>query len=171
MHMQDPLTVELSSHSAEQTVRLGSWLGGVLAAGDVICLSGDLGAGKTAFASGIAAGWGALEPVNSPTFVLVHEHHRSDDATRLHHVDCYRLERPGDATTVGLEDLLAGNDVVVVEWPERIEMLLPPERLWIDLEFVGDATERRLIFQASGSRYQTLLADFQRRAAQVATEP
>src|SRR5258707_11424486 len=87
----DSLTFSLESTSVEQTAYFGARLGKLLGAGDVICLSGPLGAGKTALAAGIAAGWGALEPVNSPTFVFVHEHHRAADALRLYHVDCYRL--------------------------------------------------------------------------------
>jgi tRNA threonylcarbamoyladenosine biosynthesis protein TsaE len=154
--------LSLTSHSVEQTVRLGARLGQCLTSGDVICLSGDLGAGKTALASGIGQGWGALELINSPTFVFVHEHHRAGDALRLYHVDCYRLNSLGDAENIGFGDILAGDDVTVIEWPERIEVLLPPERLWIDLEARGENTERQLTFQASGPRFVSLLDDFRR---------
>jgi tRNA threonylcarbamoyladenosine biosynthesis protein TsaE len=126
----------------------------------VICLSGDLGAGKTALTSGIGKGWGAREPVNSPTFVFVHEHRRLKDNLRLFHVDCYRLSSLEDAETVGIEEILAGDDVVVIEWPERIETLLPVERLWITLDMVGETTEgteRQISFQATGARYTALL--------------
>ncbi|MCZ2095140.1 MAG: tRNA (adenosine(37)-N6)-threonylcarbamoyltransferase complex ATPase subunit type 1 TsaE [Anaerolineae bacterium] len=121
--------LDLISHSAEQTRRLGMRLGTLLQAGDVICLSGDLGAGKTAFASGIGAGWGATVSVTSPTFNLVHEHEREEDDQLLYHLDCYRIHSPGDAMTIGLDDILSGRGPVVIEWPEHIEAVLPLERL------------------------------------------
>jgi tRNA threonylcarbamoyladenosine biosynthesis protein TsaE len=153
---------DLISHSAEQTARIGVRLGQLLAAGDLICLSGELGAGKTALAAGIGKGWGALEPINSPTFVLVHEHHRARDAQRLYHLDCYRLNSPGDAESMGIEDILAGDDSAMIEWPEQIAGLLPPERLWITLEMPGLPdegvdTERRITITATGERYRMLL--------------
>jgi tRNA threonylcarbamoyladenosine biosynthesis protein TsaE len=77
-------------------------------------------------------------------------------------VDCYRLNRIEDAENIGLEDILAGDDVTVIEWPERIEALLPAERLWIDLEARDENTERQLTFQATGLRFVRLLDDFRR---------
>lgn len=138
---------------------MGIRLGQLLAEGDLICLSGELGAGKTAFAAGIGKGWGALEPINSPTFVLVHEHHRARDAQRLYHLDCYRLNSLDDAESVGIEDILAGDDSAMIEWPEQIADLLPSERLWISLEMPdeSDDTERRITITASGERYLMLL--------------
>lgn len=157
----------IASHSVEDTVTLGILLGYSLTGGDVIGLSGDLGAGKTAFTFGIGKGWGALELINSPTFVFVHEHRRAVDDMRLYHVDCYRLTNLDDAETIGLEDILAGDGVTVIEWPERIAALLPPERLWITLEAPDNltedrATERTLTFQATGARYVGLLDDLRR---------
>jgi tRNA threonylcarbamoyladenosine biosynthesis protein TsaE len=153
---------DLISHSAEQTAQIGVRLGQLLAAGDLICLSGGLGAGKTALAAGIGKGWGALEPINSPTFVLVHEHHRSRDGQCLYHLDCYRLNSLDDAESAGIEDILAADDSVMIEWPEQIADLLPPERLWITLELPDApeenvATERHIIIRATGERYMMLL--------------
>jgi tRNA threonylcarbamoyladenosine biosynthesis protein TsaE len=149
----------LFSGSPDQTIQFGIRLGQLLASGDTICLSGDLGAGKTAFTRGIGKGWGALETVNSPTFVFVHEHHRQGDDLRLYHIDCYRLESLDDAATIGLEDLLAGDNIAVIEWPERIEAILPVERLWITLNPDGDTT-RQLALEPMGARYETLLHDY-----------
>jgi len=151
--------LDFVSHSLDQTLAAGAALGKRLAPGDVICLSGDLGAGKTALMGGIGRGWGALEPINSPTFVLIHEHHRAADSVRLYHLDCYRLSSEADAASIGLEDLLTGNDVVVMEWPERVESLLPVERLWIELETL-DETTRRLTITGSGPRYETLIKEW-----------
>lgn len=155
--MSDSTTYRFISHSISETIRAGQQLGALLHAGDVVCLSGDLGAGKTALTQGIGSGWGAQEPVTSPTFTLVHEHRRASDALVLYHVDCYRLQGAADAWSIGLEDLLAGSDVIVLEWPENVADVLPAERLWIDLTLVSD-TARQLTAHASGGRYQTLLA-------------
>jgi tRNA threonylcarbamoyladenosine biosynthesis protein TsaE len=163
------LPVEVTTHSVEQTAHLGATLGRLLDAGDVICLSGDLGAGKTALAAGIGAGWGALERVISPTFVIVREHRRSMDSMRLFHLDCYRLTSIDDAETIGLSDMLIGDDVVLIEWAERVAELLPAERLVIRLEQVSEPTSdqiseesensRRITLVPHGARYETLVAD------------
>ena len=79
------------SQSPEQTRRIGAQLGGALQAGDVICLQGDLGAGKTTFVQGVAQGWGSQDSVSSPTFIIVNEYGRADSG-RLFHMDAYRLE-------------------------------------------------------------------------------
>jgi tRNA threonylcarbamoyladenosine biosynthesis protein TsaE len=152
-----PDRLELTSHSVEETIALGKTLGALLQAGDVICLSGDLGAGKTAFTSGIGKGWGTLEPVNSPTFVFVHEHHRAADKVKLYHLDCYRVASEEDAISIGIEDILLGDDVAILEWPERVESFLPEDRLWIELFKVDDKT-RKQQFQVHGLRYSDLLA-------------
>lgn len=155
--------VDFVSHSVERTTQIGALLGEVLRAGDVVCLSGDLGAGKTALTRGIAAGWGAREPVTSPTFTLVHEHTRASDGPRLYHIDCYRLDGAADAWSIGLEDLIYGDDVAVIEWAENVRDLLPPDCLWITLEFGGE-NERRLSYKALGERGQGLLDAFRLRA-------
>jgi tRNA threonylcarbamoyladenosine biosynthesis protein TsaE len=153
--------LDLISHSAEQTRRLGTRLGALLQRGDVICLSGDLGAGKTAFAAGIGVGWDAKVPLTSPTFNLVHEHERATegDGQVLYHLDCYRIHTVADAATIGLDDILNGRGPVIIEWPEHIEAALPRERLWIDLRVI-EPTRRNFVFDATGKRYETLLEQF-----------
>ncbi|MBN2305830.1 MAG: tRNA (adenosine(37)-N6)-threonylcarbamoyltransferase complex ATPase subunit type 1 TsaE [Anaerolineae bacterium] len=148
--------MRFTSQNVEHTVQVGTLLGGLLAAGDVICLSGNLGAGKTAFTRGIAAGWRALERVTSPTFTLVHEHRRAEDNQTLYHVDCYRLHSEEDAWGIGLDDLLHGDGVVVIEWPEHIETTLPDHRLWIAFDIAGE-TQRQITVTAAGERYRELL--------------
>ncbi len=149
---------DLTTSSVTETEQIGYSLGQLLRSGDVICLSGDLGAGKTAFARGIGAGWGALEQVTSPTFTLIHEHRQATNNHALYHVDCYRLHGAADAWGIGMEDLLHGDGIVVIEWPENIEAALPPSRLWITFAFLDD-TQRHLAFHATGDRYRTLLAN------------
>ncbi|MGQ9889215.1 MAG: tRNA (adenosine(37)-N6)-threonylcarbamoyltransferase complex ATPase subunit type 1 TsaE [Aggregatilineales bacterium] len=151
--------LDIISHSAEQTRRLGARLGSLLQAGDVICLSGDMGAGKTVFAAGIGRGWGATTPLTSPTFNLIHQHRRDKDKQVLYHLDCYRLEGAADAERIGLDDVLDGRGPVVFEWPEHIEDALPPDRLWVELRIL-EQTRRNLIFNASGQRYEQLIEQF-----------
>lgn len=162
MPILKPGTLEFVSHSAEQTARLGFRLGELLRPGDVVCLTGPLGAGKTAFARGLGQGWGAIPAVTSPTFVLVHEHTRSTDALRLYHVDSYRLAGQDDGLSFGLDELLADENPLLIEWPERMNGLLPVERLWIT--FVFQEGDRRLIrFEASGPTYEDLLDQYRKR--------
>jgi len=160
--------LEVISYSAEQTQRLGARLGTLLKPGDVLCLSGDLGAGKTVFAAGIGKGWGSTTLLTSPTFALVHVHERDADDQLLYHLDCYRLESAADADNVGLDDILTGHGPAVFEWPERIREALPDERLWIDLR-VLEPTRRLFTFQATGTRHRALLEEF--RGADHAPEP
>jgi tRNA threonylcarbamoyladenosine biosynthesis protein TsaE len=158
MAVLDDRSLDVFSHSAAQTERLGVRLGELLKPGDVLCLAGELGAGKTCFATGVGRGWGALEPVTSPTFVLVNEYHRANGRV-LHHVDAYRLRDAAEAASFGFADLLATADALMIEWPERLQPALPAERLWLDLGYV-DESKRNLRFTATGERYQALLADF-----------
>lgn len=155
--------LDIMSHSPEQTQRLGARLGALLQAGDVICLTGDMGAGKTVFSSGIGKGWQAQTPLTSPTFNLVHQHRRAQDNVILYHLDCYRLESAQDAYSIGLDDILDGQGVVILEWAERILDLLPKEHLWIELK-VRDETRRNLVLEAFGKRYETLLENFRTQA-------
>ena len=152
------LSLPCLSRSAAQTEQLGAALGARLQRGDVLCLIGDLGAGKTAFARGVAAGWRSTTAVTSPTFVLIHEHERAEDTLRLHHIDAYRLARLEDAAMLGLDDIFAGNSAVIIEWADRIAPLLPSDHLWIEFAFAQDDEQARLItFSAHGERSANLL--------------
>lgn len=146
--------LEFFSRSPEQTRRIGVRLGGMLEAGDVICLQGDLGAGKTTFAQGLAAGWGSLDAVSSPTFILVNQYRRANGA-RLFHLDAYRLDSIAEAEELDLDSMLA-EGALIVEWPERIGALIPPEHLWIELEHISEE-HRQMKFLARGGRYDELL--------------
>jgi tRNA threonylcarbamoyladenosine biosynthesis protein TsaE len=163
MPILDPTTVEFLSGSPAQTARIGERLGKLLGGDEVICLEGQLGAGKTCFAQGLGRGWGATADITSPTFTLIHELRRTADRQRLYHVDLYRLESEREAWLLGLSDLMDSTATVVIEWPERAPSLLPPDRLWIKLELVDD-TRRRLTFTPSGARHQALLAALKRDA-------
>ena len=147
------------SRSPEQTRRLGMRLGAHLRSGDVICLQGDLGAGKTTFVQGLAVGWGSLDAVSSPTFVLVNLYRRADGG-QLFHFDTYRIESVPEAEELDLDAMLNSGSLVI-EWPERLAGVLPAERLWIKLEYV-DEDRRELTFLPAGKRYIQLLKDFRK---------
>ena len=163
MPILDPAIVEFISGSPTQTARIGERLGRLLRGGTVICLEGQLGAGKTCLAQGIGRGWGATDDLTSPTFTLIHELRRKTDRARLYHVDLYRIDSELEAWMLGLADLIDSDDCVLIEWPERAPTILPPDRLWIQLEFV-DETHRRLAFTATDVVHQSLLNALKRNA-------
>ncbi|HLJ82532.1 MAG TPA: tRNA (adenosine(37)-N6)-threonylcarbamoyltransferase complex ATPase subunit type 1 TsaE [Ktedonobacterales bacterium] len=160
----------LQSTSAEETRRLGILLGGMLAAGDVVLLTGDLGAGKTAFTQGIGAGLGVTSMINSPTFTILKEY---AGRVPLYHFDLYRIEDPDELPALGFEDYFGGDGVCVVEWAERGEHSEPDgpgasgdtvwPASWLRVEFAKvSSSERTLRCSAMGRRGQALLAEFAR---------
>lgn len=164
MAILDQWTLDFVSSSEAQTERLGVRLGELLVPQDLMCLSGDLGAGKTVLARGVGRGWGSSLRVTSPTFTLINEYPRAHDGRILYHVDCYRLETAADVETTGIADVLNGDDgAVMVEWPERIAHLLPQDALWITLTYLNE-TRRALRLAAKGERAIQLLEEFKRSA-------
>lgn len=147
-------SVEVISRSAEQTRRVGMRLGALLESGDVVCLVGDLGSGKTTLVQGIAAGWGSLDQVTSPTFVLVNMY-RKPESQRLYHMDAFRMNGALEAEDLDIFTMLDSGPLVV-EWAERVQAALPAEGLWATLKYV-DENQRDLIFSSRGERYQQLL--------------
>lgn len=162
MPILEKQSLEFQSHSPEQTQRLGVRLGELIKAGDIICLAGDLGSGKTTLTQGIARGWGSLDQVTSPSFILINEYRRADAAT-LYHFDAFRLSGVNQADKVGLTELFDDLEPVVIEWPERVEEALPADRLWISLRWV-DELRRGLQMEASGPRYERMLNQFRQSA-------
>jgi tRNA threonylcarbamoyladenosine biosynthesis protein TsaE len=154
-------TLEFVSRSPEQTRRLGMRLGALMQTGDVLCLAGDLGSGKTTLVQGIARGWGSLDPVSSPTFVLVNVYQRPDKR-HLHHMDAYRLANAIEAEDLDLDPMLE-KGALVIEWADRIKAVLPQEHLWIEMRWNADE-QRGMVFLAHGPRHENLLASFRRRA-------
>ena len=161
MPILDSRTLEFFSRSAVQTRRLGIRLGALLRVGDLVCLSGELGAGKTTLVQGIAQGWGSLDSVFSPTFVLCNQYRRPD-GTLLHHLDAYRLNSAAEGEDLDL-DLMIETGALVVEWAERIQTVLPAEYLSIKLRWIADE-QRGMVFLPHGVRYERLLADFRRQS-------
>ena len=138
---------EITLPDAASTLALGRRVGARLGAGDVVCLSGGLGAGKTTLARGAIEAWtGAEEEAPSPTYTLVQTY--EGERGELWHCDLYRLKRPEDAFELGLEDAFA-SAAVLMEWPERLGGALPSDRLDIDL--APQVEGRRATLKAHGA--------------------
>jgi len=165
MPILSPNDLELISHNAEQTRRMGMRLGSLLNCGDLIALRGDLGSGKTTLMQGIAAGWGSLDMVTSPTFVLVNVYQRaqhSQEMCSLFHLDTYRLmgtvqQVLAQAVDLDIETMLT-TGILVVEWAERVLEVLPKEMLHIQLTYM-DEEQRDFIISAKGSHYEKMIAE------------
>ena len=131
----------VDTHGADETLALASSLGCLLRGGDVVALSGDLGAGKTVFAKGVGRALGITERVVSPTFTVVREY---DAPTPLVHVDVYRLDHLQELHDLGFDDLVGEEAVTVVEWGDRVSAVLPSDRLRVRLE-AGDGDDERVV--------------------------
>ena len=117
------------SHSPAETIALARTLAATLRRGAVLALSGDLGAGKTHFVKGLAAGLGTAASVTSPTFTLLHEY--PGGRLPLYHFDFYRLDTADEALRIGLDEYLDGDGACVIEWAEKFPALLPPHTRWL----------------------------------------
>lgn len=152
--------VIIQSRAPGQTARLGERIGRGLRAGDVLLLRGDLGAGKTQLARGVAVGLGIPGPIPSPTFTLVNEYegrNAAGEAVPLAHIDLYRLGEGGDLDSLGLDDYLGGAWAAVIEWPERAvdDGFVPASYLDIAIADAGDEA-RTLTVTACGDASRLL---------------
>jgi tRNA threonylcarbamoyladenosine biosynthesis protein TsaE len=145
------------SASEQESHDLGRRIGERLEASDVVTLWGELGAGKTLIAQGIARGLGVPSAVRitSPTFTVINEY---DGRLHLYHLDLYRIVNEDDLETVPWREALFGDGVAVVEWPERLGEALPEERLDLGLKIVGEAA-RTINIRAHGERYLARFAE------------
>ncbi len=130
------ITKEIITRSAEETIKLGEKIGGLLKGGDCIAFRGDLGAGKTTMTRGISLGMGLGDEVTSPTFALVNEYR--GEGLPLIHFDMYRITSAADLETTGFYDYLEENCAAVVEWSENIRDCLPQNSIIITIERTGD---------------------------------
>jgi len=144
----------ITTKSAEETIKLGRNLSKLLKPGDVLGLIGELGSGKTTLVRGIASGLGVKEKegVASPTFVLVKEYRGK---IPVFHLDLYRLDSIKDIESLGVEEYLFDQGVCLIEWAEKMRMLLP-DYLQVNLKVIGES-KREIGFRAHSKRYQTLL--------------
>jgi len=134
---------EVVTHSAEETIALGRSLALILAPPKVVLLRGDLGAGKTTLVKGIARAFDAAQEddVTSPTFTLIHEYR--GPRVNVYHVDLYRIDTPRQLETLGLDDLIAENSVLLLEWGEKFQRFVDERDVEIQIERLGEE-ERRI---------------------------
>jgi tRNA threonylcarbamoyladenosine biosynthesis protein TsaE len=145
--------LKLTTHSPEETQRLGTRIGELARAGDVFLLVGELGTGKTCLTQGIAWGLGIKEYTLSPSFVIMRELY---GRLPLYHIDLFRLDNIEEIADLGLDDYLYGRGVCVVEWAEKGLSILPVEHLLVELAYLSD-TERSFDMKPSSQRYRELL--------------
>lgn len=167
--------IEIHTHTRAETQAVGRLIGVLAQDGLVIALNGDLGAGKTTFVQGLAAGMGIRARVTSPTFVLVNEYD-AENGRRLIHVDTYRLAQDAavvEASTFGLGDLLdpddlEGSSVIAIEWADRVQSLLPDDVLRIEIADASDQSEDRTFhLSAVGQRSEAVLARLASRVQEI----
>lgn len=148
--------LEITTASPEETKALGERLGQLLQPGDILCLQGDLGAGKTLMAKGIALGLDiAEEEVTSPTFTLINEY---QGRLPFYHMDVYRLDDPEAMYDLGLEEYFYDQGVTLVEWADKLGEFIPQEALFIDI-LVLSGESRKITLRPQGQRYQGLLKE------------
>jgi len=142
------------TQSADGTLCFGRALGTRLTAGDVLCITGDLGAGKTLLAQGVAAGLGITEEVTSPTFTLMQVYETG--RFPIYHFDLYRLDDPMDLYNIGFEEYVGGDGVALIEWADKFTADMPERCLWVEISRGSVATERIISLQPKGERYRRL---------------
>jgi len=153
------MQIKMVSSNSVDTEMLGEAVGHLLEAGDIVCLYGELGSGKTVLTKGMARGLGVTpeRAVRSPSFVLMH---RYQGRVPVYHADLYRLEGPTDIEQIGLREFLGGDGVAVIEWADKLAASLPVERLEITIAHQTEET-RLITVTPWGARYHQLLEQWQ----------
>jgi tRNA threonylcarbamoyladenosine biosynthesis protein TsaE len=157
------MQLQMLSSNSNDTEMLGEDIGRCLEAGDIVCLCGELGSGKTVLTKGMARGLGVRSEraVRSPSFVLVQ---RYQGRVPIYHADLYRLDGPTDIDDIGLHECLGGDGVAVIEWADKLATSVPVERLEITLTHQSEET-RLITIRPWGARYHQLLDQWQRQSA------
>ena len=145
----------INTKNTEETEALGIKLGRLVNRGDIICLSGDLGAGKTTFTQAFAKGFGVEDYVSSPTFTIINEY---QGRLPLYHFDVYRLENSRAMEDIGYEEYFYGDGVCVIEWASLIPDILPMSHLWIDIKVEGEF-ERNIYIKGTNDYYQKMIGE------------
>lgn len=148
----------IRTKNPETTIRLGVRLGELLLPGDVIALTGDLGAGKTTFTKGVAQGAGVPTEVASPTFTLIHEHR---GRLPFYHIDLYRIDTEDQIADLGLEEYIYSQGATIIEWSERMGSVLPESCLVVRLVATGD-TEREIELKSTSPRWLEVIQELAR---------
>jgi len=152
--------LRLISKSAEDTYKIGERLGQLLIPGSIICLTGDLGAGKTAFTQGIGKGMGITEHIVSPTYTIINEY--TSGRIPLYHFDVYRLGSSDEMYELGCDEYFYGDGATVLEWADNVDDVIPNEKLWITIRKLENPDEREIVFKAFGTDYEKLLEEMEK---------
>ncbi|QIB28208.1 tRNA (adenosine(37)-N6)-threonylcarbamoyltransferase complex ATPase subunit type 1 TsaE [Caloranaerobacter azorensis] len=150
------MMVKIKTNSPEETYSFGYRLGKLLKSGDILCLNGDLGAGKTTLTQSIAKGLDVEDYVTSPTFTLINEY---EGRYPVYHFDVYRIDDIDEMYDLGFEEYIYSEGVTIIEWASIIEDILPLERLDITIKRGKEIDEREIIIEAKGKRYEEIVKE------------
>ena len=148
--------MEIVLKGLRETKEFGIRFGKLLKAGDVVCLNGDLGAGKTTLTKSIGIGLGVDDYITSPSFALINEY---TGRIPLYHFDVYRLDNVEELYDLGFDEYFYGRGVSIIEWAEKIKILLPEERIVLDINQGIDISERRINITSYGNRYEDIIKE------------
>lgn len=140
----------------EETRKFGEKLGSLLRKDDILCLNGDLGAGKTTMTKAIGQGLGVEEYITSPTFSLINQY---EGRLEVYHFDVYRLENVEDLYDLGFDEYFFGGGVCIIEWAEKIEKLLPENIIIVDIEKGEELEDRLITIRGDGNRYKEIIEE------------
>lgn len=150
--------MEIRINGLKETEDFGIKLGRLLEPGDIVCLNGELGAGKTTMTKSIGIGLGVEEYITSPTFTLINQYR---GRMPVYHFDVYRLENVEELYDLGFDEYFFGNGICIIEWAEKIERMLPEDRLVIDIKNGKNIDERTLHISGHGPRYEELIKELE----------
>ncbi len=148
--------MEIRLEDLKETEEFGIKLGKLLKSGDILCLNGDLGAGKTTITKSIGIGLGVEEYITSPTFALINQYR---GRIPVYHFDVYRLEHVEELYDLGFDEYFYGDGVCIIEWADRIEKMLPEDRIVIDIKKGNSNSERTLYIHGFGKRYEEVIKE------------
>ncbi len=151
--------MEIILNGLEETNQFGIRLGKMLKSGDVVCLNGELGAGKTTLTKSIGLGLDVDDYITSPTFSLINEY---DGRVPLYHFDVYRLENTEELYDLGFDEYFYGRGVSVIEWADKIESFLPEERIVLDIENIDNTDKRKINITIFGDRYKEIVKELEK---------
>ena len=150
--------MEIKINGLEKTKEFGIKLGKLLKPGDVVCLNGDLGAGKTTLTKSIGLGLDVEDYITSPTFALINEY---EGRMPVYHFDVYRLENVDELYDLGFDEYFYGRGVSIIEWAEKIEKFLPETRIVLDIKKGIDLDDRIINIEIYGDRYESILKELE----------
>lgn len=148
--------MEILLKGLEKTKEFGIKLGSLLKSGDVVCLNGDLGSGKTTLTKAIGLGLGVDDYITSPTFALINEY---KGRMPVYHFDVYRLENVEELYDLGFDEYFYGRGVSIIEWADKIERFLPEERIVLDIKKGIGINERKIIIKIYGNRHKDIIKE------------